>query len=239
LHSESDDHRNIVVGSMVRRLMGDEPASQMLSTTRGVDDPPIQRGVDSGVVPRFVDFLRRDDYPPDLQRGAVDALVSVALGAPGQARAVLDAGAIPQFVRLLRSSGYGGTDQAVQALGLIARANVDSRDFLLRDHAMPPLLELVGLRTTPPVVVRRAAGAISTLCCGDLPPPFRLVRPALSPLARLLRSSDPRVVEHACCSLSELTDGPNDDINIVSTGVCRRIVPLLRHPSSYVQQYVR
>jgi Armadillo/beta-catenin-like repeat len=118
LRCEGDDHRHIVLGSMVRRLMGDEPASQRLSTTRflqlmGVDEPPIQRVIASGVVPRFVEFLRRDDNP-DLQRGAVDALVSVVFVGhawPGQVRAVLDAGAIPQFVRfvrLLRSSGLRG-----------------------------------------------------------------------------------------------------------------------------------
>jgi Armadillo/beta-catenin-like repeat len=243
LDSESDDHRNLVLGPLVRRVNGNDSAAQKLATARFAlllsipDDPPIQRVVDSGVVPRLVEFLLREDAPK-LQLEAEAALVSIALGTSAQAKVVLDAGAIPYLFRLLHSPDDEGKADAARSLGLMAGANLDSRDFLLRNHAMQQLLSLIN-RSASPAVIRRATWAASTLCWGHPHPPLALVRPALPTLSRLLLSPDPDVVEAVCSAMSDLTDGPNELIRaVVAAGVCRRIVPLLRHPSSEVQRYV-
>jgi Armadillo/beta-catenin-like repeat len=244
LDSESDDRRNLVLGPLVRRVMGNDSAAQKLATARFAlllsipDDPPIQRVADSGVVPRLVEFLLREDAPK-LQLEAEAALVSIALGTPAQAKVVLDSGAIPYLFRLLHSPDDEGKVDAARALGLMAGANLDSRDFLLRNRAMPQLLPLINRSASSPAVVRRATWAASALCWGHPPPPLALVRPALPTLSRLLLSSDHGVVEAVCSALSDLTDGPNELIRAVAAaGVCRRIVPLLRHPSSEVQRCV-
>lgn len=55
--------------SMVQGVMGSDPATQTESTTQfrrllSIEkNPPIQQVIDAGVVPRFVEFLQRDDNP--------------------------------------------------------------------------------------------------------------------------------------------------------------------------------
>jgi len=55
--------------AMVQGVMGNDPAVQTESTTQfrrllSIEkNPPIQQVIDAGVVPRFVEFLQRDDNP--------------------------------------------------------------------------------------------------------------------------------------------------------------------------------
>lgn len=68
---------------MVEGVMGDDPAVQTECTTQfrrllSIEkNPPIQQVIDSGVVPRFVEFLQRDDSPA-LQFEAAWALTNVS-----------------------------------------------------------------------------------------------------------------------------------------------------------------
>ena len=68
---------------MVEGVMGDDAAVQTECTTQfrrllSIEkNPPIQQVIDSGVVPRFVEFLQRDDSPA-LQFEAAWALTNVS-----------------------------------------------------------------------------------------------------------------------------------------------------------------
>jgi len=70
---------------MVQGVMGNDPAVQTECTTQfrrllSIEkNPPIQQVIDSGVVPRFVEFLQRDDNPA-LQFEAAWALTAGRLG---------------------------------------------------------------------------------------------------------------------------------------------------------------
>jgi importin subunit alpha-6/7 len=65
--------------AMINGIMGHDPSAQLEYTTyfRRLlsieENPPIQQVIASGVVPRFVEFLNRDDNPP-LQFEAACAL---------------------------------------------------------------------------------------------------------------------------------------------------------------------
>lgn len=69
---------------MVEGVMGDDAAVQTECTTQfrrllSIEkNPPIQQVIDSGVVPRFVEFLQRDDSPA-LQFEAAWALTNVSI----------------------------------------------------------------------------------------------------------------------------------------------------------------
>lgn len=62
------------------------------------------------------------------------------------------------------------------------------------------------------------------------------VSPALSVLTKLIYSMDDEVLIDACWAISYLSDGANEKIQaVIESGLCRRLVDLLVHPSTAVQ----
>ncbi|KAG2425089.1 hypothetical protein HXX76_013998 [Chlamydomonas incerta] len=108
-----------------------------LSKTNG---PPIQAVVDSGVLPRLVEFVRTMGQDPDLQLEAAWALCNVASGTSAQCEAVVAAGAVPAALPLLQSPRADLREQAAWLLGNIAGDGLALRDRCLEAGLMPPLL---------------------------------------------------------------------------------------------------
>ena len=132
--------------SMVAGVSGNDPAVQTECTTQfrrllSIEkNPPIQQVIESGVVPRFVEFLQRDDNPA-LQFEAAWALTNIASGTSEHTKVVMEVGAVPIFVRLLLSPNDDVREQAVWALGNIAGDSPPCRDLVLQAGAMQPLLQ--------------------------------------------------------------------------------------------------
>lgn len=134
-----------ILPAMVAGVWSDDNSLQLEATTEfkkllSVErSPPIDEVTQSGVVPRFVEFLMREDYP-QLQFQAAWALKNIASGTSENTKVVIEHDAVPIFVKLLASPSDDVREQAVWALGNIAGDSPGCRNLVLREEVLIPLL---------------------------------------------------------------------------------------------------
>lgn len=220
-----DDNLQLLIenAQKVRKILSKEP------------QPPIDEVIQSGVIPRFAELLKRNDCAI-LQFEVAWVLTNVASGSSQQTKTIVDSGAAKTFIEMLQSPHPEVKEQAVWALGNVAGDCAECRDYLLVSGIMDPLLNLLRESEQNVTLTRNAVWTLSNLCRGKQPSAdFNRLKDSLPVLARLLSHDDSEVLSDTCWALSYLCDGPNEKIQaVLNAGVARRLVELLMHESNLV-----
>lgn len=148
------------------QLAAVQSARKLLSSDR---NPPIDPLIASGILPILVQCLECYDYPP-LQFEAAWALTNIASGTSEQTNKVVQAGAVPLFLKLLNSPQQNVCEQAVWALGNIIGDGPHLRDYVIELGVVNPLLSFIKPEI-PISFLRNVTWVIVNLCRNKDPPP--------------------------------------------------------------------
>ncbi|XP_046676637.1 importin subunit alpha-3 [Homalodisca vitripennis] len=215
-----------------KQLVAVQSARKLLSSDR---NPPIDALISSGILPILVRCLENHENPA-LQFEAAWALTNIASGTSAQTQAVVGAGAVPLFLQLLHSQHQTVCEQAVWALGNIIGDGPALRDYVINLGVVQPLLAFIK-PDIPITFLRNVTWVIVNLCRNKDPPPHvQTITEILPALNMLIHHSDINILVDTVWALSYLTDGGNEQIQmVIDSEVVPNLIPLLSHKEVKVQ----
>ncbi|GMP63697.1 hypothetical protein CsSME_00025295 [Camellia sinensis var. sinensis] len=242
---------------MVQGVWSEDPAAQIEATTQfrkllSIErSPPIDEVIKAGVVPRFVEFLGRQDLP-QLQFEAAWALTNVASGTSEHTRVVIEHGAVPKFVLLLSSASDDVREQvkpalpvlrqlihlndeevltdACWALSYLSDGPNDKIQAVIEAGVCPRLVELL-LHPSPTVLIPALRTVGNIVTGDDTQTQFVIENHVLPCLYQLLTQNHKKSIKkEACWTISNITAGNRSQIQaVIEANIILPLVHLLQH----------
>jgi len=224
LHSKSSDEG--------QQLIAIQSARKLLSSDR---NPPIDELIACDMLPTLVDCLDNESNST-LQFEAAWALTNIASGSSYQTMQVVQANAVPKFLKLLNSPHQNVCEQAVWALGNIIGDGPELRDYVIEGGVIPPLLRFINPEI-PLTFLRNVTWVIVNLCRNKDPPPqLDSVRQIIPALAGLITHTDNNILVDTVWAISYLTDSGEAQIDeVLNSDILKFLVPLLSHNDNKIQ----
>ncbi|KAL5966539.1 Importin subunit alpha-1 [Taenia solium] len=217
--------------------MGSSDVNVALAATRNcrkilskLSDPPIDEFFEGGAHKVLANLLDSDINEMIFE--AAWALTNIASGCSYHTKGVVEVGAVPKLIRLLRHPDIRVADQCIWALGNVAGDGAVHRDMLIHQDVVTPSLELLGRGWDSPNIVANVAWMLSNLCRNKNPdPPLSTVQRLLPVFAQILAYPDSKeAIVDTAWALSYASDCGGAFIDEVLKSGC---VPLLaRHLGS-------
>jgi len=201
--------------------------SILLCSILEVDNPPIQRVIDSGVVPRLAEIMKStEDHT--VQANLARVVINLASGTSKQKGVLVqETGFLSALVTLVESPDDYIANKAISAVGTIANSTPEYHRLVLQAGTVKPLLRL--LRHSSNVDTSKIASWTFAICCRGNHPDFALTLASLKILTRLLVYNDNEVVRNSCWALFHLLDGLKyEEINdVINMGFFKHLLKLV------------
>jgi hypothetical protein len=214
-----------------------DPAEQILGTQffrkciTVERNPPIDRFINLGLIPLFVNFLK-DDNNQVLQFEVCWLFTNISNGNSDQCESIVNSGALPILIQLLRSTSVAISKQAAWALTNVGAASVDNRDKLLHLNALNEIVE-VGkeFNLNSEISLVRIFSFATRMLCGSYPQPILNVVIAIPLLFQWIHMyDDPKTLSNICNSCVSICNYDNDRVKcIIDSGIVSKMVQLMAH----------
>lgn len=207
----------------IRRLLSREP------------QPPFDDVINCGLVSRLVQLLDLDSDPM-IQFEVAWILTNICSGTSEQTKAVVESGALPKIIKLIRSPDVRVCEQAVWALGNIVGDGAEPRDLVISHGFVPELLKLIHPQLELGFL-RNATWVLVNLCrYKDPPTSITVIKQLLPALLFLVDSQDQTILVDTTWAISYITElGPSYSQLVIDSGLVKKMARLISHGETKIK----
>jgi hypothetical protein len=157
----------------------------------------------TGLVPVFVKILRMKTQLR-FQCEAAWALTAITAGTTEDTQLVIDSGAVPLLVEMLKLNGPEYVEAATRALGNIMGDSPSAKDVVLAHGVVPTFCEILSNydEITYLPLLKTVAWAVFNIYRKIPHPPLDVAEMIIKPVVKALKSRDLEIVKDCCCTLS-------------------------------------
>ncbi|KAJ6225953.1 importin alpha [Anaeramoeba flamelloides] len=226
-------------------LLGDNEQSKQLDAVLEIvnlltieENPPIAEIVDSGAIPKLINFLKFTK-DTEIKFNSAWAITNITTGNTKEISVLIDNEIIPVLVEIIKSEGDKITIQAVWALGNIASDSIKNRNIII-DHFLIDVFVDIIENTQNIYLLKKTIWAASNIVRKTPIPDFESIKNIVPIFYHLVFSEEIEIVKNACQAISSLFTISNPQISkLITLDFCKYLVALLKSSKSLILPVLR